>query len=139
MRFAGSQAGARGAHRPDRRRQLRPAGNDEDRAAGRAQGRCPVDARPGPLRFLHLPTGRNTPACRAAHTSAREASLGCAGVARSDFFLSTDGPLLNEVSTMPGFTEHSQVPKMFASAGLPHPELLDLLVSDALSGPAVPP
>ena len=40
---------------------------------------------------------------------------------------------------MPCFTEHSQVPKMFASAGLPYPELLDLLVSDALSGPAVPP
>jgi len=33
---------------------------------------------------------------------------------------------------MPGFTEHSQVPKMFAAAGLPYPELLDLLVTDAL-------
>ena len=65
-------------------------------------------------------------------------ALGCAGVARIDFFLTTDGPLLNEVNTMPGFTEHSPVPKMFAGAGLPHPELLDLLVSDALSGPAVP-
>jgi hypothetical protein len=28
---------------------------------------------------------------------------------------------------------------MFAAAGLPYPELLDLLVSDALSGPAVSP
>jgi D-alanine-D-alanine ligase len=65
-------------------------------------------------------------------------ALGCAGVARIDFFLATDGPVLNEVNTMPGFTEHSQVPKMFASAGLPYPELLDLLVSDALSGPAEP-
>ena len=36
---------------------------------------------------------------------------------------------------MPGFTEHSQVPKMFA-AGLPYPELLDLLVTDALAGQA---
>jgi D-alanine-D-alanine ligase len=35
---------------------------------------------------------------------------------------------------MPGFTEHSQVPKMFAAAGLPYPELLDLLVTDALTG-----
>ncbi|HEX9358183.1 MAG TPA: hypothetical protein VF933_30745 [Streptosporangiaceae bacterium] len=60
-------------------------------------------------------------------------ALGCAGVARIDFFLTADGPLLNEVNTMPGFTEHSQVPRMFAAAGLPYPELLDLLVSDALA------
>ena len=66
-------------------------------------------------------------------------ALGCAGVARIDFFLTADGPLLNEVNTMPGFTEHSQVPRMFAAAGLPYPELLDLLVSDALSGQAVAP
>jgi len=64
-------------------------------------------------------------------------ALGCAGVARIDFFLTADGPLLNEVNTMPGFTGHSQVPRMFAAAGLPYPELLDLLVSDALSGQAV--
>jgi D-alanine-D-alanine ligase len=61
-------------------------------------------------------------------------ALGCAGVARIDFFLTADGPLLNEVNTMPGFTEHSQVPRMFAAAGLPYPELLDLLVGDAVSG-----
>ena len=64
-------------------------------------------------------------------------ALGCAGVARIDFFLTTEGPVLNEVNTMPGFTEHSQVPRMFAAAGLPYPELLDLLVSDALPGQAV--
>ena len=51
-----------------------------------------------------------------------------------DFFLTAAGPVLNEVNTMPGFTEHSQVPKMFAAAGLPYPELLDLLVTDALAG-----
>jgi D-alanine-D-alanine ligase len=62
-------------------------------------------------------------------------ALGCAGVARIDFFLTTDGPLLNEVNTMPGFTEHSQVPRMFAAASLPYPELLDLLISDALARP----
>ena len=61
-------------------------------------------------------------------------ALGCAGVARIDFFLTAAGPVLNEVNTMPGFTEHSQVPKMFAAAGLPYPELLDLLVTDALAG-----
>ena len=65
-------------------------------------------------------------------------ALGCAGVARIDFFLTTGGPVLNEVNTMPGFTEHSQVPRMFAAAGLPYPALLDLLVSDALCGQAAP-
>ncbi|CAN5347065.1 D-alanine--D-alanine ligase family protein [soil metagenome] len=59
-------------------------------------------------------------------------ALGCAGVARVDFFLTADGPVLNEVNTMPGFTEQSQVPKMFAAAGLPYADLLDLLVQDVL-------
>ena len=61
-------------------------------------------------------------------------ALGCAGVARIDFFLTDAGWVLNEVNTMPGFTEASQVPKMFAAAGLPYADLLDLLVSDALRG-----
>ena len=65
-------------------------------------------------------------------------ALGCAGVARVDFFLTTDGPLLNEVNTMPGFTQHSQVPKMFAAAGMPYAKLLDLLVSDALAAATGP-
>ena len=60
-------------------------------------------------------------------------ALGCAGVARVDFFLTEDGPVLNEVNTMPGFTEHSQVPRMFAAAGLAYPDLLDLMVKDVLA------
>ena len=60
-------------------------------------------------------------------------ALGCAGVARVDFFLTEDGPVLNEVNTMPGFTEQSQVPKMFAAAGTSYPDLLDLLVRDVLA------
>jgi D-alanine-D-alanine ligase len=59
-------------------------------------------------------------------------AIGCAGVARVDFFLTEAGWLLNEVNTMPGFTGASQAPKMFAAAGLPYPDLLDLLVLDAL-------
>lgn len=61
-------------------------------------------------------------------------ALGCAGVARVDFFWTQDGPVLNEVNTMPGFTAASQVPRMFAAAGLAYPDLLDLLVRDAASG-----
>lgn len=58
-------------------------------------------------------------------------ALGCAGVARIDFFLTEDGPVLNEVNTMPGMTEHSQVPRMFAAAGLSYPDLLAELVRGA--------
>ena len=58
-------------------------------------------------------------------------ALGCAGVARVDFFLTADGPVLNEVNTVPGMTEHSQVPRMFAAAGLSYPDLLDELVRGA--------
>ncbi len=60
-------------------------------------------------------------------------ALGCGGVARIDFLLTDDGPVLNEVNTMPGFTGESQVPKMFAAAGTSYAELLDLLVHDALA------
>jgi D-alanine-D-alanine ligase len=58
--------------------------------------------------------------------------LGCAGVARVDFFLTAQGPVLNEVNTTPGFTGQSQVPRMFAETGMSFPALLDLLVRDAL-------
>lgn len=59
-------------------------------------------------------------------------ALGCAGVARVDFFLTAGGPVLNEVNTMPGFTEHSQVPRMFAAAGTSYADLVDLLVRDVV-------
>lgn len=61
-------------------------------------------------------------------------TLGCRGLARMDFLLSEDLiPYINEVNTMPGFTEQSQVPKMFAAAGTSYADLLDLLVRDALA------
>ncbi len=72
---------------------------------------------------------------RAALTAAALAvfdALGCAGVARTDFFLTADGLVLNEVNTVPGLTAQSQVPRMFAAAGMPYGDLLDLLVRDAL-------
>ncbi|MFI5757963.1 D-alanine--D-alanine ligase [Streptomyces sp. NPDC051569] len=62
-------------------------------------------------------------------------ALGCAGVARFDFFLTPAGLVLNEVNTMPGMTGQSQVPRMFASTGLAYPDLLDALVTAALRGP----
>lgn len=58
-------------------------------------------------------------------------ALGCAGVARIDFFLTDDGPVLNEVNTMPGMTAESQVPRMFAAAGVPYEELVVRLIDAA--------
>jgi D-alanine-D-alanine ligase len=49
-----------------------------------------------------------------------------------DFFLTAAGPVLNEVNTMPGFAEASQVPKLFTAAGTSYVALVDLLVRDAL-------
>ncbi len=60
-------------------------------------------------------------------------ALGCAGVARVDFFLTERGWVLNEVNTVPGMTEHSQVPRMFAAAGIAYPALLAELVHAALA------
>ena len=54
--------------------------------------------------------------------------LGCGGVARFDFFVTADGLVLNEVNTCPGFTELSQVPRMFAATGLDYDDLVEQLV-----------
>jgi D-alanine-D-alanine ligase len=69
-------------------------------------------------------------ALQGAATTVFEA-LGCAGVARVDFFLTEAGPVLNEVNTMPGMTAHSQAPRMFAACGMTYAELLDELVRSA--------
>lgn len=58
-------------------------------------------------------------------------ALGCAGVARFDFFVTADGIVLNEVNTAPGFTEQSQVPRMYAALGLDYPALVAALLDAA--------
>ena len=68
-----------------------------------------------------------------AHAVAMFDALGCAGVARIDFFRTGRGWVLNEVNTMPGMTEQSQVPKMFAAAGTPYADLLTALVLEAVA------
>lgn len=65
-------------------------------------------------------------------------ALGCAGVARIDFFITDDGIVLNEVNTMPGMTAESQVPLMFAAAGVPYEDLVARLIDGALIPAARP-
>lgn len=57
-------------------------------------------------------------------------ALDCEGFARVDFFVEreTDQIYLNEINTLPGFTEISMYPKMWEAAGMPIAKLLNHLV-----------
>jgi D-alanine-D-alanine ligase len=58
---------------------------------------------------------------------------GCAGLARCDFFVEPDGSVLvNEVNTMPGFTETSVYAKLWQASGLEYPALCDRLLTLAI-------
>ena len=57
---------------------------------------------------------------------------GCQGLARVDFFVVGSEVLVNELNTMPGFTETSVFGSLFAASGIAYPELLDRLVGLAL-------
>jgi D-alanine-D-alanine ligase len=64
-------------------------------------------------------------------------ALECEGLARVDFFLLEDGGrfVINEINTMPGFTTTSMFPQMWAATGVSYAELVDRLISEALSRP----
>jgi D-alanine-D-alanine ligase len=55
------------------------------------------------------------------------------GLARVDFFLTGDGPVINEINTMPGFTTISMYPRMWAASGVDYPTLLATMVDTALA------
>ncbi|HTT94719.1 MAG TPA: D-alanine--D-alanine ligase family protein [Solirubrobacterales bacterium] len=58
---------------------------------------------------------------------------GCSGLARCDFFVEPDGTVLvNEINTMPGFTETSVYAKLLEAGGLAYPDLCDRLVALAV-------
>jgi D-alanine-D-alanine ligase len=55
-------------------------------------------------------------------------AIGGAGLARADFFLTSDGFVINELNTMPGFTPISMFPKCWLASGMSYPELIDELI-----------
>jgi D-alanine-D-alanine ligase len=57
---------------------------------------------------------------------------GCSGLARCDFFVDGEEVLVNELNTIPGFTETSVYGKLFEADGIPYPELCDRLVKLAV-------
>ncbi|MEC7417472.1 MAG: D-alanine--D-alanine ligase family protein [SAR324 cluster bacterium] len=57
----------------------------------------------------------------------------CQGMARVDFFLREDGSfVLNELNTLPGFTNISMYPRLWIESGVSYHELLDRLIALAL-------
>jgi D-alanine-D-alanine ligase len=60
-------------------------------------------------------------------------ALECEGMSRVDFFLTTDGELLlNEINTLPGFTNISMYPSLWKLSGIAYPELIDQLLKLAM-------
>lgn len=79
----------------------------------------------------HLPPGIGEMISRQAESLFTR--IGARHVARADFMLdASDSPWLLEINTIPGFTDHSLVPKAARHAGLGMPELCARLVRMAL-------
>ncbi len=77
---------------------------------------CPADLQEGELAQMQRTAAR-----------AFEA-IGCAGLARVDFFFTGSEFVVNELNTMPGFTPISMFPKCWAASGMSYPQLIDELI-----------
>lgn len=62
--------------------------------------------------------------------------LGCTGFARVDFFVSGRDIYVNELNTLPGFTNISMYPKLWEASGLGYSALITRLIRSALQGGA---
>lgn len=61
-------------------------------------------------------------------------ALDCHIYSRCDFFLTEDNKIiLNEINTIPGFTEISMYPKLFEASGITYKELIDILINSSLN------
>ncbi len=59
--------------------------------------------------------------------------LNCDGMARVDFFLKENSDIyVNELNTIPGFTQISMYPKLWEASGISNTELIDRLIELAL-------
>ena len=59
--------------------------------------------------------------------------LNCEGMGRVDFFLKKNGEVIvNEINTIPGFTDISMYPKLWEASGIPVSKLLDRLIELAI-------
>jgi len=61
-------------------------------------------------------------------------SLGCSGLARVDFFYTSDNQIIiNELNTMPGFTPKSVFPKLWGVSGIGYTDIISALIETALN------
>ncbi|MCO5065734.1 MAG: D-alanine--D-alanine ligase [Rhizobiaceae bacterium] len=61
-------------------------------------------------------------------------ALGCDGMARADFFVTPDMRILvNELNTIPGFTDISMYSKVMGASGVGYAEIIDRLVAHGLA------
>lgn len=61
-------------------------------------------------------------------------TLGCQGLARIDFFMDEKKHIyVNEINTLPGFTNISMFPKLWQQAGVAYPKLISYLIQSALA------
>jgi D-alanine-D-alanine ligase len=85
---------------------------------------------------LSIPAELPEPVVEALRSTAVKAyqAIDCAGMARVDFLLDRDDGkfYINEVNTIPGFTQISMYPKLWEASGLPYPKLIDKLIELAL-------
>ncbi len=60
-------------------------------------------------------------------------TLCCEGMSRVDFFLKENGEIfINEINTLPGFTQISMYPKLWEAGGIAYPALINRLIQYAL-------
>lgn len=60
-------------------------------------------------------------------------AMNCTGLARVDMFLTSEGRIiLNELNTIPGFTDTSRYPSMMREAGIGFSDLIDRLIELAM-------
>ncbi len=80
---------------------------------------------------LYIPAripGEQSDRIRAAAVKAYRA-LECTGLARVDFFALPDGGyILNEINTLPGFTDISMYPKLMMASGMTYSEIITRLI-----------
>ena len=83
---------------------------------------------------LRVPAGISDTASERVRSLALEVFrlCGCSGLARCDFFVDGESVLVNELNTIPGFTETSVYGKLWEASGVPYPELCDRLVGYAI-------
>ncbi len=84
---------------------------------------------------IYCPARISKECFKKARSIAKSASiaLNCEGMARVDMFvLKNEEVIVNEVNTIPGFTDTSRYPSMMNEVGIPFSELIDKLIALAL-------